>query len=109
MSICGWCAIHNGFHDIHGEWRFILLCTHVQIDSQNPYVATFVGEPYVYTFDAENMTEVELTIQRILEQPVSYYVHSYSNTVETRNPRATFAPFRSSSQTASWHKTLKTH
>ena len=43
----------------------------VQIDSQNPYMAMFVGEPYVYTFDAENMTEVKLTIERILEQPVS--------------------------------------
>jgi alpha-1,3(6)-mannosylglycoprotein beta-1,6-N-acetyl-glucosaminyltransferase len=29
----------------------------------------FVGEPYVYTIDAENLTEVELTIQRILAQP----------------------------------------
>ena len=46
--------------------------THGQIDSQNPYMAAFVGEPYVYTFNAENLTEVELTVQRILKQPVSY-------------------------------------
>jgi hypothetical protein len=32
-------------------------------------MAAFVGEPYVYTFNAENLTEVELTVQRILKQP----------------------------------------
>ena len=45
--------------------------THTQIDSQNPYMAMFVGEPYVYTIDAENLTEVEQTLQRIVELPVS--------------------------------------
>ena len=42
------------------------------LTSQNPYTADFIGEPYVYTINIENRTEVAQTLESIMQRTVSY-------------------------------------
>ena len=39
--------------------------------SQSPYLEEFVGEPYVYTVDINNLSEVNETLKKILKKKVT--------------------------------------
>ncbi|XP_021366122.1 alpha-1,6-mannosylglycoprotein 6-beta-N-acetylglucosaminyltransferase A-like isoform X1 [Mizuhopecten yessoensis] len=41
--------------------------TQRQVTSQHPYAEQFIGEPYVYTIDINNLNEVKDTVAKILE------------------------------------------
>lgn len=44
----------------------------LQVSSQNPY-AEAIGEPYVWTVDMQNSTDVERALSVILNQTVSTF------------------------------------
>lgn len=44
------------------------------LSSQHPYAETFIGEPYVYTVNIWNKTEVKISIKNILSKPVKPFV-----------------------------------
>ena len=52
-----------------------------QLTSQNPYTELFIGKPYVYTLDIDNLSELTAALKEISTQPVSWFsyvcVHIY--------------------------------
>ncbi len=42
--------------------------------SQNSYAERFIAQPYVYTIDLANLTQVEEVMADIMKQPVSEWV-----------------------------------
>ena len=41
------------------------------VTSQNPYAEKFIGQPFVYTIDISNSTEVGLAMRKIMKTSVS--------------------------------------
>ena len=40
------------------------------VTSQNPYAEQFIGEPYVYTIDIKNVSEVSRAMEKIMKTEV---------------------------------------
>jgi hypothetical protein len=42
------------------------------VTSQNPYAEQFIGEPYVYTIDINNITQVTAAMEKIMKKTVCF-------------------------------------
>jgi len=42
----------------------------MQLTSQNPYTEMFIGKPYVYTVDIDNLAELTAALKEIATKPV---------------------------------------
>ena len=60
-----WSILHLSFA-VFALMRFFIF----QLSSQHPYAETFIGEPFVYTVNIWNKTEMKITIKNILSKPV---------------------------------------
>lgn len=44
--------------------------SYTQLTSQNPYTEMFIGKPYVYTVDIDNLAELTAALKEIATKPV---------------------------------------
>ncbi|CAB3987834.1 Hypothetical predicted protein [Paramuricea clavata] len=61
-------------HNRYNSEFFASKPTRRHVTSQNPYAEQFIGEPYVYTIDITNVTQVTRAMKKIMKKPLRPYL-----------------------------------
>ncbi|XP_028404637.1 alpha-1,6-mannosylglycoprotein 6-beta-N-acetylglucosaminyltransferase A-like [Dendronephthya gigantea] len=61
-------------HNRYNSEFFATKPTRRLVTSQNPYAAQFIGEPYVYTIDMRNVTQITRAMNKIMKNTLKPYL-----------------------------------